>query len=63
MTSVLKIFEFEVSMECPERDIEAARNVYQRFEKEVRYESTVLEYLIIKEEGTKKRQGQEQMLG
>lgn len=55
MTSVLKIFEFEVSMECPERGIEAARNVYQRFKKEVRYESTVLEYLIIKEKDTKKR--------
>lgn len=42
-------------MECPKKDIEAVKNVCQRSGKEVRSESRVLEYMIIKEECTKKK--------
>lgn len=55
MKSVVKIFDFEVPVECPKKDIEAVRNVCQRFGKEVRPGSRVLEYMIIKEEYTKKK--------
>lgn len=55
MKSVVKIFDFKVSVEYPKKDIEAMSNLCQRFGKEVRSESRVLEYMIIKEECTKKR--------
>lgn len=66
MKSVVKIFDFEVPVECQKRkkkDVEAARNVYQRFGKEVRPRSKVLEYMIIKEEYTKKKKAKNRCLG
>lgn len=51
---MLKIFDFEVPVECPDRDTEEVRNVCWRFGKEVRPESRVLAYTITKRKCTKK---------
>lgn len=49
-----KIFDFEVLVECLDRDIEEVRNVCWRFGKEVRFESRVFVYIIIKRKCIKK---------